>query len=124
MRLPLVLAPLLLAAVLGCRGGASTKPLNMGSEDGQKIALVIEDMNDAKGDARKLTALFVPAAKPDAPKKFGPYAFYVVGKPSVSGTTATCKVRIDRADGTQAGETEWSFEKAGDAWKIKSAPLP
>jgi hypothetical protein len=55
----------------------------------------------------------------------GKFGYTVVGKPTVSGTTATAKVRVDPASGgATVGEVEWTFEKEGEKWKIKSAPLP
>jgi hypothetical protein len=113
-----------LALLTGC-GGTDGKPLDMGGEDGSKISAVIEDVNDAVGNPKKLDTLFVKGAKPADPKKFAKCGYTIVGKPTVSGTTATAKVRIDPAGGGQSlGEQEWSFEKDGDKWKIKSAPLP
>lgn len=111
-----------LALLAGC-GGSDGKPLDMGGEDGSKISTVIEDINDAVGNPKKLDTLFVKGAKPADPKKFAKCSFTIVGKPTVSGTTAASKVRVD-GDGKMLGEVEWKFEKDGDKWKIKDAPLP
>lgn len=111
-------------ALAGC-GGSDGQPLDMGGEDGGKIATVIEDLNDVIGDNKKLDTLFVKGAKPADVKKMTKYGYTIVGKPSVSGTTATAKVRVDPAGGgATVGEVEWAFEKDGDKWKIKSAPIP
>jgi ketosteroid isomerase-like protein len=114
-------------AAAGCGGGGGdtpTGPLDMGGPDGSAIAVLIEDLNDAKSTPKKAEAFFVKGVKPAEPKRFAQLSYYVVGKPSVSGATATCRVRSDDPGGTQVGETEWSFEKDGDKWKIKAAPLP
>ena len=111
-----------LAAIVGC--GGPTKPLDMGGEDGQKVSLLIEDINDSKGNPKKMSELMVTAVSAAEVKKFDPYEFSIIGKPSMNGTNATCKVRVDKISGEQAGEVEWGFEKVGDAWKIKSAPVP
>ena len=114
-----------LALLAGCGGGTEGKALDMGGVDGSKVATVIEDFNDAVGNRKKLDALFAKGAKPSDTKTLIKYTYSIVGKPSVSGTTATAKVRIDpTGGGPTLGEKEWSFEKDGDMWKIKSAPLP
>lgn len=114
-----------LFALTGCGGDSGGKPLDMGGEDGSKISTVIEDVNDAVGNTKQLDTLFVKGSKPSDPKKMVKYGYSIVGKPTVSGTTGTAKVRVDPAGGgATVGEVEWTFEKVGDAWKIKSAPLP
>ncbi len=122
-----LLIPLFLASacLLGCGGDADSKPLDMGGADGDQISSLIEEVNEAVGNPKKLEALFVKGSKPADSKKMTKCSFSIVGKPSVSGSTGTAKVRIDPAGGGQTlGEPEWSFEKDGDTWKIKSAPLP
>ena len=108
--------------VSGC--SSSTSGVDMGGEEGTKVAVVVEDLNEAKGDDKKMSLLF--ATKPTAAdaKKFNQMSFYVAGKPTISDSNATCKVTIEKQDGTPVGVQEWSFEKSGDAWKIKSALLP
>ncbi len=114
-----------LIAITGCGGDSGGQPLDMGGEDGTKIATLLEDVNDAVGNPKKLDTLFAKGVKPADPKKFAKNSYSIVGKPSVSGTTATAKVRVDPAGGgTTLGEVEWTFEKDGDKWKIKNAPIP
>lgn len=116
-----VLAMSLVLSV-GCSGGA--KQMDLGGEDGMKIAALVEDLNEIKHNAKKMVDCFSSKqAVPDA-KKFNQFAFYIVGKPNVTGSTATCKVLVEKAEGTPIGEQEWTFEKAADGWKIKSAPVP
>jgi hypothetical protein len=99
--------------------------MDLGGEDGSKIALLVEDLNEIKHNAKKMADFFATKqAVPDA-KKFNQFAFYIAGKPAVSGSTATCKVLVEKAAaGTSLGEQEWTFEKVADGWKIKSAPVP
>jgi hypothetical protein len=125
-RLPLLVCALGLLA--GCGGSTpSAAPADMGGEDGTRIATLIEDINDVKGGGRKFAAVFAKGATPAAgeAKKYMPYEFTIVGKPTVGGAEATAKVAVKR-DGTGAdvGQKEWTFVKEGDAWKINSAPLP
>jgi len=44
---------------------------------------------------------------------------------SVEGTSATVKVEITSADSPSPSEPlEWTLEKSGEDWKLKSAPIP
>lgn len=121
MRLFTFLALILLA---GCGGGESTTAPDMGGADGKQVAALIEDMNDSGGSPKKLEALFVKGAKPADAKQYAKFNFFCLGKPCVSGSSATCKIQVDTVAGQKAGEVEWSFEKESDKWKIKNAPLP
>jgi hypothetical protein len=125
MRFCLPAVGLLGLLALGC--GPSAPPtggLDMGGPDANKVATLVEDMNEAKGDAKKTAALFVAGVRPET-KKLAQFDYSIVGKPVINGTDATCKVRADKAPtGEKAGEVEWAFVKEGDKWKIKSAPLP
>lgn len=125
-RLLIVAASIFLFGSLsGCGSpSASTKPLDMGGEDGSKIAALIEDLADTKTNSRKLNAMLANGTKIEDQKKFAKYEFYVVGKPTVNGMEATCMIRVEDGGGTKLGEKEWTFGKQGDAWKIKSCPLP
>jgi hypothetical protein len=121
MRLAGLAVSLLFA--IGCSGGA--KQIDLGGVDGTKVALLVEELNELKHNSKKMVDCFVSKqAVPDS-KKFNQLAFYIVGKPNVTGTTATCKVLVEKAAaGTPLGEQEWTFEKVADEWKIKSAPVP
>jgi hypothetical protein len=119
------LAPCLAFALVGCGGSTDGKPLDMGGEDGNKISALIEEVNEGIGSAREADALFAKGSKPADLKKFTKFTYSIVGKPSVTGSTGTAKVRIDPAGGGQSlGEKEWTFEKDGDKWKIKTAQFP
>lgn len=112
------------ALLCGC-GGSDVKPLDMGGEDGNKISALIEDVNEGIGSAKEADTLFAKGSKPADLKKYAKFTYSIVGKPTVSGTTGTAKVRVDPAGGGKTvGEVEWTFEKDGDKWKVKSAPLP
>lgn len=112
----------LLSLMNGCSN--SNKPIDMGGEDGAKVALLIEDLNETKHNSKKVVDSFVSKQVTPDVKKLNQLTFYVVGKPVVSGSTATCKVQVEKSDSTPLGEQEWQFEKVGDQWKIKAAPLP
>lgn len=115
---------LLVATVLatGCKEKSKTQTL--GGEEATKVALLIEEVNEAAGNPKKVEALFATGSAPSDAQKLTKYGFTIVGKPTVNGTTGTATVRIDSAEGQKLGEQEWTFEKEGDKWKIKTAPLP
>ena len=117
----------LILIALSCSAGCTSSPpssVDMGGEEGTKVAVVVEDLNEAKGDAKKMSPLFLTKPSVADSKKFNELNFYVSGKPSVSGSTASCKVSIEKQDGTSQGVQEWTLEKVGSSWKLKSSPLP
>jgi hypothetical protein len=118
------LALALLAGLVGCRGADAPAPPGYGSEDGQQIARLVDELNEAKPDPGKLKKLY-PGAPAGATKQYDPYRYEVTGQPAVSGDTATAQIRIVKdTDGQERGTKEWTFEKVGGAWKVKTAPLP
>lgn len=124
-RLAVSVPVLALAFAFGCGGSDAQQRLDMGGADGDQISSLIEEVNEAVGNPKKLDTLFVKGSKPADPKKFAKCGYSIAGKPSLSGATGTAKVRVDPAGGGQKlGDVEWTFEKEGDKWKIKSAPLP
>ncbi len=112
----------LLLLTIGCSD--SNKTIDMGGEDGSQVALLIEDLNETKHNAKKVVDSFVSKQVTPDVKKLNQLTFYVMGKPAVNGSSATCKVQIEKSDSTPLGEQDWQFEKVGDKWKIKAAPLP
>ena len=106
--------------------GCSGKPTVGGADqvDIKQINNTISNLTDTVQDPAKLGNLFVTAPDAATLAKYKGYFYYSGGTPSVTGTTAKGKVRLEKPAGTLAGEPEWEFEKSGDAWKIKSAPLP
>lgn len=111
----------------GC-GGSVAQPPSYGSDDGKAIAVLVDQVNEFKSTASHFEKLFAPGAAPKgaAGKKYATLSYDVSGNPTVSGATATARVKMrkEMGDGGDAGEQEWSFVKDGDKWKIKSAPLP
>lgn len=108
----------------GCGGPVGG---DFGGPDGKLIADLIGDFDDLKNNPRKLVTAFAKGAVPaeEVQPKFRRYMFFLVGKPTVSGNTATATIAIEvPSTGDQVGERTWEFVKEGDAWKIKSAPLP
>jgi hypothetical protein len=112
----------LLAAVVGCSG----KPTVGGTEtvDATQVSNTISGMTDAAQDPAKLAKLFVTAPDAATAAKYKDYLYFQGAKPTVTGATAKVKMRLEKPAGTLAGEPEWEFEKSGETWKIKSAPLP
>lgn len=127
----LLLLPVVFALSAGCGGGSGgdMKPLDMGGEDGIKIATLVDDLNEAKGDAKKTGKLFASGAAPAAAdaKKIAAHSYYIATgtKPTVTGSEGTAKVSIHSdKESKEVGQKDWNFVKEGDAWKIKAAPLP
>ena len=106
----------------GC--GGNSGPVDMGGEDGSKVAMLVEDLNEVKHNAKKMADSFSTKPTPADAKKLNSFTFYIKGNPTVNGTAATCNILIEKQDGTPLGEVTWNFEKLADSWKIKSAPLP
>ena len=119
------------AAILGALVGLSlgceseTPQLDMGGEDGQQIASLIDSLNDDSHSRAKMKAAFAADQKLSAKQSaaYAQYQYGLKGKPAVSGTTATCTVVLTKQSGGDGVEKEWGFVKEGDKWKIKSAPL-
>src|SRR5262245_33938928 len=112
-------------ALTGCSAG--NRPAEMPAGDGRGVVLLVEEVNEHKGNAKKLSGLFASGAAPAAAalKKYDSYEFFMGDPPSVNGASATLVVRIVTvADRQEAGRLEWKFAKIGDAWKIQEAPLP
>ncbi len=109
--------------VCGC-SSQNTGLVDMGGEEGSKIALLVEDLNEVKHNSKKVADSFSAKPSPADAKKLNNMTFYIKGKPAVNGSSATCSVQVEKQDGTPMGDVEWSFEKQADVWKIKSAPLP
>src|SRR5947209_8179587 len=114
------------ALTVGCGGGPSLP--SRGGADGRKIAELIGNFNDDVSNMKRMTASFAKDAMPTKPaeiKRYSTYMYELAGDPSVSGATATANVKMrEHRSGDNRGPVEWSFVKEGDAWKIKSAPLP
>lgn len=112
---------LLLLSFLGCSQSVPT--LNVGGEEGGKVVSVIEELNEAKGDDKKLAGTFVSKDVAPKAKELNLLNFYVKGTPKIQGDTAQCLVMVEKSDGSPVGDFEWELEKKGDTWKVKKAPL-
>lgn len=119
----LVLLMVSFSYLSGC-GSSTPGSVDMGGEDGTKVAVLVEELNELKSNVKKLGDSFSSKPSVADAKKFNSMTYYIKGKPTVSGMSATCKVQVEKQDGTPLGELDWSFEKLADGWKIKSAPLP
>jgi hypothetical protein len=121
---------LLTIAVAATLAGCDSRPAvpTYGGPDGQRIARRVSDFNDDVSNPKKMAASFATGALPAKPaetKRYSSYMYQLAGDPSVSGATATAPVKLrEHRSGEERGPLEWTFVKEGDAWKIKSAPLP
>ncbi|HYH67062.1 MAG TPA: hypothetical protein VD866_20370 [Urbifossiella sp.] len=119
----LALLTVLFAA--GCGSSAIPMP-DYGSDEGLKIAQLVSEFNDTRGAPAKFKTMFAAAPPAAGLKAYEKYVYEVeVSSPRVDGTTATATVRLlKEADNSLVTTKEWTFAKVGDAWKIKTAPLP
>ncbi len=115
---------LLCGCLLSTGCSSSAGPVDMGGEEGSLVASAVEELNEVKHSPKKSAEFFVTKQSADSTKKLNHFSYYVAGKPTINGTSATCKVLIERSDGTPLGDQEWTFEKVDNRWKIKSALLP
>lgn len=111
-----------LLVVTGC--ASMTSSLDVGGEEGGKVAAAVEELNEVKHNPKKASEFFVSKQSQPDTKKLNQFTYYLAGKPVITGSTATCPVLIEKADGTSLGNQEWTFEKVAEKWKIKSAPTP
>lgn len=120
------LLPLLAALAAGCGGDAPRPPapLDFGGPDGRAVADFLDQFNEHKHDPARVKQAF--AGPPTAPAAgYDRYDFQIDGVVSVAGTTATARVRArPEAGSAEPVLLDWAFEKVGDRWKLKSAPLP
>jgi hypothetical protein len=119
------LAFLALCSLLMTGCGQSSGDTPLGADDAGKVELLVSMVNDDKSTGSVLSRHFAKGSVPKDLKKYPRYTYDVVGKPTLNGDTATAKVKLTaEIGGKEAGDQEWTFVKEGDAWKIKSAPLP
>lgn len=111
---------------LGLTLGCGTKVVDGGQStvDIAQVAGVVNSLTDSAQDPAKFAKLWVTPPDATTAAKYKDYVYSSGGAPSISGTTAKVKMKLEKPVGTVAGEPEWEFEKANDTWKIKSAPLP
>jgi len=120
----LMFAALTTVALIGGCSSDTQKPLDLGSADANQIGQLIDEINEAKGNPKRLAALWAAKVQvPDA-KKFTFFDYSLGGRPRVNGDSATCVVRIDDSRTGETSQKEWTFVKQGNEWKIQDAPLP
>ena len=91
-----------------------------------QVGQFIASLDDVKNKPNILSGWFASGAAPPAAelKKYAKFTFRPNGKATISGETATAKVRVLDANEKQVGEVEWTLVREGDRWKLKSAPVP
>ncbi len=114
---------LLLAVAQGCGGEAERTEPKLTEE--QKVCAAA-DMSDMVGDPEDFRSLFVDGAVPDdSQKRRYKGRSFGASDPKISGNSATMTVVIRDVNTWEVlGEVEWTAEKVGDRWKLKTAPLP
>jgi hypothetical protein len=112
-------------AALAAAGCGPSGAANLPEGDPKAIGDLIDNLNEVRTDPKRLAACFARGAAPKDLKRYAACEFYLGGKPSVSGDSATLTVSVRRqSDGGEAGTPEWTLVKEGSDWKLKSAPLP
>jgi hypothetical protein len=120
---PLPLFALLLPLAVGCGTPPGDTPL--GADEAGKIALRVSMVNDDKSTPNTLSRHFAKGAVPKDLKKFPKFTYDTPEKPTVTGDTATVKVKMTaELGGKEQPDQTWTLVKEGDEWKIKDAPLP
>jgi len=115
---------LLAGMMMICGCGGSEQQYASSEEAAVKEA--VSNFSEAGRTAEGLAVLFVEGATPDAAtrKRFAPY-MPSASSVSVSGNIATVDVELEElATGNIIGPAEWTLEKVGDQWKIKTCPFP
>ena len=119
--------PLLGLIGLSAASCRHTAQVDYGGDDGNKIAALVDRMNDDSNTIPRLKASFAsgtPIGKKDV-KTYPRFRYEVKGSPMVVGDSATATVEVSTHAGNDHGsEKEWTFVKEGADWKIKTAPLP
>src|SRR5262245_9114663 len=82
------------SAIAGCSSNSSGP--SYGGEEGRKIAFLISAVNDDKSTSANLAKLFAAGSAPKDLRRYATYEYEVDGKPTVSGTTATAKIKMTR----------------------------
>jgi hypothetical protein len=115
------LVPLLTLAT-GCG-----QPQDVDSTEAGQVANLVREVADASGREQSFQALFAADAQPDKQVRaqYARFSYRPADQPAVEGDQATIKVLVRHArDDSDAGELEWTAVREGDAWKLKTAPLP
>jgi hypothetical protein len=124
----LLLAPVVLLAA-GCGGSAGGRKEDGSLSDREQVRQYIQSMGDIAGTPASFAKQFADGAAPAKADmaKYAAFEFNVAGDPTISGDSATVPVQVLKSGGgvdEVVGTTTWTLAKAGDGWKIKTAPLP
>lgn len=106
-------------SVAGC-GEANPEPT-----EANDVISVVSNVGDARNDPAKLAEIFSESAMPDKKwlQESRQYTIRVVDA-EITGDTATATVDLEvNATGEIASEQTWNCERAGESWKVTSAPL-
>ena len=90
------------------------------------VAAPVYELADAADRPQRFRKLFVEGAVPNDQqrRRFGQLILQVSKVISVSDSEATLHVLVDSDKGDRVGEVDWTVIREGDAWKLKTAPLP
>jgi len=113
---------LFVAAVPGCGQGEHEMT------DADYVSSLIGNVGEAADEAETFKAFFLDRVAPEDSQRarYRRCSFdTVAGSLSASGDSASATVIVrEISSGEILGEIEWTAEKVGDQWKLKSAPMP
>ena len=116
---------LLLGPLAGCQD--QPRP-TVWTGDNKAVSEVVDDWKDVdESNNVAATALFAKDAQPTAAQLKALRGYNVMhnGPPKIAGESATMPVLLyPRKAKAEPTPIDWSFQKEGEAWKIKAAPLP
>lgn len=118
----LLLLPVFLG-LLGCGGGGDGKPVETESD---AVAQFIREFHGQTVNPTWFAATFAKGSAPaEAQRPRYTKHTYGPGKVTVSGDTATIRVKVcDERYEKVLSEQDWTVVKEGGQWKLKTAPLP
>lgn len=115
---------ILTSLMMGCEVGGRQQ---VSTSEDMSARLAISNISDNMGNPEKFRALFVEGSAPDEAtrKRFEAYEFSAVKVSVTDNNTATAQMELtDNATAEILDPIEWTLEKVGGVWKIKTSPLP
>lgn len=116
----------ILAVAFVTSGCGSGQPQIVANTEESLVKQAVSAVAEYKRDAKQFRTLFAEGAAPDeaARNRFEPYMFYAASA-DVSGNTATADVQFEvLATGELLGPVQWTLEKVGEKWKVKTFAMP